>query len=121
MVVGLIVVIILYSIYKRYITPCGIKEVDEESMFDQNIEVLDLRDFHHSNRLPYKGATNIPFPYLKRYYKDLKEIRICVIASDITDINLSSRFLKSKGYDVIGYYLLSEQKKSPCIIELNCH
>lgn len=107
--------------YRRYVKPCEIKFIERNQLNDPQIELLDVRDYRSSFRHPIEGTTNIPFPYLKRYYRNLSKCDICIVASDRIDVNLAARFLKGKGYKVVGYYLTEKNANHPLHVQFNCN
>ncbi|WP_231735338.1 rhodanese-like domain-containing protein [Gracilibacillus massiliensis] len=73
--------------------------------------ILDIRDYQKAAKDKVDGAIVIPVPYLRRYYSEISSQSIYVIASNHLEKNLAIRFLKNKGFDVIGYTLTDCQCK----------
>lgn len=90
-----------FPVFERCINPYNV-ECNEGTV------MVDLRDFHSSAKYPIKGAVVLPFAYLKRYHDDLKGKKLYIVAPGLVDRNLSIRFLKNKGYEVLGYSIIKE-------------
>ncbi|MDQ0270442.1 hypothetical protein [Cytobacillus purgationiresistens] len=79
-----------------------IKGVEAADSFDQHpadVKILDVRDYNQSYQSPILDSINIPVAYLNRYYH----------ASSQIEENMSIRFLRKKGFSVIGYPLTNKQ------------
>lgn len=92
-----------FPVFENCINPYNL-ESNEETM------IVDLRAFQSSAKYPIKGAIVIPFAYLKRYHEELKGKKLYVVAPGLVDKNLSIRFLKSKGYEILGYSIIKESQ-----------
>ncbi|WNF38701.1 hypothetical protein RJD24_09875 [Bacillaceae bacterium IKA-2] len=92
-----------FPVFENCIDPYNI-ECNEGTM------MVDLRDYQSSDKYPIKGAVVLPFAYLKRYHDDLKGKKLYIVAPGLVDRNLSIRFLKNKGYEVIGYSIVKENQ-----------
>lgn len=66
---------------------------------------MDVRDYNQSYRDPVPGAINIPYAYMKRSYSDISRKNIHVVASDYLERNMSIRFLRKRGFKIVGYSL----------------
>jgi len=75
-------------------------ELNEETI------IVDLRDYHLAAKAPIEGAFVLPFAYLKRYHNQFKGKKLYIVSPDTVIRNLSIRFLKGKGYLVLGYCIL---------------
>jgi hypothetical protein len=100
-----------YLLYKNFF-PTVVKCISPD-LIESNEETLivDLRDYHIAAKFPIKEAFVLPFAYLKRYHKQLKGKKLYVVAPDTVVRNLSIRFLKGKGYEVLGYCIVECQDK----------
>lgn len=104
----LIIVLLLIglnSLYKRYAPMLGLTCMDIENFSDEKTILLDVRGYLQANKKPINGSYNIPLPYIKRNFRELEGKPICIIGSDMLDVTISARFLKSKGVKVAGYYI----------------
>ncbi|WNS74917.1 hypothetical protein RRV45_18850 [Bacillus sp. DTU_2020_1000418_1_SI_GHA_SEK_038] len=101
----LILSIILGFMYIRYCPVGNVKCTKTVNHPIDSIEIVDVRDYNQSYRDPIPGAINIPFAYMKRRYTDISGNDIHVIASDYLEKNMSIRFLRKRGYKIIGYTL----------------
>ncbi|GAA0330366.1 hypothetical protein GCM10008967_21080 [Bacillus carboniphilus] len=101
----LVVTIMLLSLYKRYVPILGVKCLPMKDSNDPGCYIVDVRDYNQSYKSPVKGATNIPIAYLKRYWHELKQKDIYVVASTPLEKNMSIRFLKRRGFNVQGFML----------------
>lgn len=99
-------IVILYTFHKRYFpvygVPCsnGVIELQESTSV-----VVDLRDYNVSAKKPLTGAINIPIAYLKRYYREIPNKKVHVIANDHLEKNMGVRLLRKKGFKVVSYTL----------------
>ncbi|WAA11017.1 rhodanese-like domain-containing protein [Fervidibacillus albus] len=91
-------------VYKRYVPIKGVDFRDLESV-DQKEELvlLDIRDYQEAYNDPIPGAVNIPFAYLKRFYREIPPRNIHVIASNCMEKNIGVRYLKKYGFTVQSY------------------
>ncbi|MDP4084114.1 MAG: hypothetical protein Q8934_05800 [Bacillota bacterium] len=94
--------------YKRYIPVFGISAVLENKLENDSV-LLDLRDYQTSYNKPIKGSINIPFAYLKRYYKEIPNKKILILASDTIEKNLAIRFLLRRGFSISGFMILNRK------------
>ncbi|KIL49240.1 sulfurtransferase [Jeotgalibacillus soli] len=113
----LIVFIAVLSVllYKRYYPVKGVPCVKKEQLSkDDNITILDLRDYNETADGSSSDSLNIPYAYLKRFHQEIPHKKIHAIASDKVELNLSLRFLASKGFEVNSFSLtncLCDKKK----------
>ncbi|MRH45071.1 sulfurtransferase [Aquibacillus halophilus] len=105
-IIAFLTSIALYLIYLRYVPIKGIPCVDIKSnQMEQSNLKLDIRDYNSSAKQEIQGSVVMPVAYLKRYYRDIPVNEVHVIASDRIEKNLGIRFLRNKGFKVIGYSL----------------
>lgn len=97
----LIVIIGIYA-YKRYVPVFGVSEVISYSI-EEDVVVLDLRDYQSTFNEPISESLNIPYSYLKRYYKEIPKRKLLIIATDAIEKNLAIRFLLRKKFQVFGF------------------
>ncbi|WML44733.1 sulfurtransferase [Neobacillus sp. PS3-40] len=100
----LIVIIGIYA-YKRYVPVFGVSEVISYSI-EEDVVVLDLRDYQSTFNEPISESLNIPYSYLKRYYKEIPKRKLLIIATDAIEKNLAIRFLLRKKFQVIGFKVI---------------
>jgi rhodanese-related sulfurtransferase len=102
----IMLIILIVSVYRRYYPvnwiPC-VSKINNSK--DNNIIVLDIRDYTETSKNPVSSSLNIPYAYLKRFYKEIPNRPIHVIASDELERNLGLRFLLHRGFHVTSYYL----------------
>lgn len=96
---------ILVFFYIRYYPAGNVKCTKTIHSSADSIEIVDVRDYNQSYKDPIPGATNIPFAYMKRRYRDITNSNIHLVASDYLEKNLSIRFLQKRGFHVTGYTL----------------
>jgi len=97
-----IISIIAFFFYIRYVPVHGVPCIG--SLFQYNdVKILDVRDYNQSYKDPVENSINIPVAYLKRNYHELSDSNVIVVASDSLEKNISIRFLKNKGVNVLGY------------------
>ncbi|WP_070120376.1 rhodanese-like domain-containing protein [Bacillus marinisedimentorum] len=108
------------ALYKRYIpvkgTPCldGLESCNR----DENMVLLDVRDFQESSADPVEGSLNIPLAYLKRYSSDIPNKRVVLIADSFILANMATRFLRLRKFNVAGVHFKgmpkTDKKRSCC-------
>ncbi|MBU9722595.1 MULTISPECIES: sulfurtransferase [Bacillaceae] len=106
------------QLYQRYFPVYGVKCIHPEKVSKDTI-LLDIRDYNVAYKLEAASKENIPLPYLKRFSDEIKGKKIVVISSDLAGKNLCVRYLRKKGFDVRGYYILGESDKSKVLHFLN--
>ncbi|MFZ3578329.1 hypothetical protein [Virgibacillus sp. DJP39] len=115
---------ILMVLYRRHMPVWGIGELREISnvLYDRvDVVILDIRDYQTSIKNQIVNAYCLPLPYLNRHYTDLPiEKDIIVVASDQVEVNLGARFLRKKGYNVVGFYLPSQVRKDSYNYGVQC-
>ncbi len=99
-----------YLLYKSYY-PVKAKCINPTSLqCDEETALVDLRDYNISAKHPMEGAVALPYAYLKRYHQELNGKKLYVIAPDLIVRNLSVRFLKNHGHQVLGYCIIQDEK-----------
>jgi rhodanese-related sulfurtransferase len=101
------IILIIYSLYKRYFPVCGVPNYTLTDIELDVIKVIDVRDFNESYKNPIKGAVNIPLAYLKRNLNEIPDRKVHVIGSNKIDKNVAIRFLRQKGFHVKGYTIMN--------------
>lgn len=103
-----ILFLIMFYLYQRYFPIWYVQKFNLSSnrQIDRNIIFVDVRDYQIASREPVQGALNLPYAYLKRHYKQITSCQVVVVASDPVLKNLSIRFLKGQGFNVVGYQLI---------------
>lgn len=102
-------IVIGIFLYNRYTPVSGINHVDQKEI-KNNVTFIDIRDFNESYHAPIPGAVNIPVGYLKRYYQGIPGNDLYVIASGKLERNIGIRFLRKKGFHIIGYSIPRDEK-----------
>lgn len=97
-------VIIFSNIIWRYIPVRGVKCKDE-STIPETVIHLDVRDYNVAAKDSIPNTVNIPVVYLNRYFQEIESKKVFVYAEDNLEKNVSIRFLRKKGFDVVGYKL----------------
>lgn len=100
----LMISIIAFVFYKRYYPVRGV-ECGTISPTEQSIEIVDVRDYNQSYKNPIEGSINIPMAYLNRYFNEISKKKIHIVAANQLDKNMSIRFFRQKGFNVISYTL----------------
>ncbi|MDC3412962.1 sulfurtransferase [Terrihalobacillus insolitus] len=76
---------------------------------NHNLTFLDVRDYVVSSNDSVNNAVNIPYAYLKRYYRKINQRKgVILVVSDPLLLNVSVRFLRRKNIKIEGYYLKTE-------------
>src|SRR5699024_40808 len=105
-----LLLLIINFLYKRYIPVYGIGNIDFDKIYGKTDAILlDVRDIQAAHRYPVEGTENIQYAYLRRNHAEIEKKDIYLMASTMMDINLSTRFLKRKGFSVKGYYIKSDK------------
>jgi rhodanese-related sulfurtransferase len=68
----------------------------------KNFNFIDVRDYNESYKELIPGAINIPIAYLNRYYSEIPNVDLYIVASDNFEKNIGIRILRKKGFNVIG-------------------
>ncbi|MFC4403130.1 hypothetical protein [Gracilibacillus xinjiangensis] len=97
--------LIIQIVYVRYVPIRGIPCMELIKSDDSDRITLDIRDYQQSFTDEIDHAIVIPVSYLRRYYHEIPVKRIHIVASDHLEKNIAIRFLKNKGFEVIGYTL----------------
>lgn len=107
----LILLLIGKDIYNRYVPVQGINAVVPDQIQEQ-VVLLDLRDYQTTYKCPICDSVNIPFAYLKRYYHEIpSNKKIVILATDAVEKNLAIRFLMRKNFKIQGFMVLNEEKR----------
>jgi rhodanese-related sulfurtransferase len=95
------------ALYRRYV-PVG--QPLNHQLTGQEI-LLDVRDIQTAFKDPVDRALEIPYGYLKRYYKEIPDKKIVIIAEDFIEKNLAIRFLRKKGYQVKDFIIIDHESE----------
>ncbi|WML60496.1 sulfurtransferase [Neobacillus sp. PS2-9] len=101
--------LIILSIYQRYVPVIGISSVQNFTDHGELL-LLDLRDYQTSSKKVIPNSINIPYAYLKRYYKEIPNKKLLIIASDSIEKNLAIRFLRKRQFSIHGFMILDEKR-----------
>jgi rhodanese-related sulfurtransferase len=104
------IVIILFILYGRYFPVRGITCNYIKDLDVDKINVIDVRDYNESYKNPIGMALNIPIGYLKRNYREIPNGDIHLVVSSLIERNIGVRFLRNKGFRVIGYTILNDNQ-----------
>jgi rhodanese-related sulfurtransferase len=74
------------------------------------IKIIDLRDYNESDKNPIEGELNIPIAYLKRNFREIPKRELHLIVSSILEKNMGIRFLRKKGFCVVGYSIVNHHQ-----------
>jgi rhodanese-related sulfurtransferase len=102
--------VIIVSIYQRYIPVIGISSVQNVPDHGELV-LLDIRDYQTSSKEVIPNSVNLPYAYLKRYYKEIPKKKLLIIASDSIEKNLAIRFLKKRKFSIYGFIILDENRR----------
>ncbi|TYR81589.1 rhodanese-like domain-containing protein [Priestia megaterium] len=102
--VSVVLLFIVYSLYKRYIPVHGIRQMASIDCTSTDVSLVDVRHFHEMKHKPCQSAIHIPLPYLERQHVEIPSKEVIVIVPDSISRNLSIRQLKKHGYQVKGYW-----------------
>jgi rhodanese-related sulfurtransferase len=117
----LALIVILVILYKRYFPVLGVKCSQLEEVDLTILEILDVRDYNESYKNPIEGALNIPIAYLKRHINEIPQKDLHLVVSSLLEKNVGVRALKQKGYRIVGYSYVSQNRINECLLEIkNC-
>ncbi|MBU9714193.1 hypothetical protein [Evansella tamaricis] len=105
-------------VFQRYFPVRGVKMVNPQTI-NNDVTVLDIRDYNEAYKNENKGIVNIPLPYLNRFYSEINGEKILVLSSDSVGKNLSVRFLRKKGFKIEGYYIMHDKKCDTLFCTIN--
>lgn len=102
---------LLVILFQRYVPVSGIARlaIADEQM-KQHVTYLDVRDYNIADRQPIQGVFQLPYAYLKRHYGEIYTKDVVVVASDQLLLNLSVRFLRRKGFNIVGCCMTEGEK-----------
>ncbi|WP_442599723.1 hypothetical protein [Neobacillus sp. D3-1R] len=103
----MIVTALLILLYRRYIPVCGVQCMNVPATLNDDVIIIDVRDYNQSYKDSNHKSIHIPIAYLKRYVKEIPNTKLHVIAADPLEKNMSIRFLRKQGYQIIGYTLMN--------------
>ncbi|WP_200801605.1 hypothetical protein [Bacillus sinesaloumensis] len=106
----LLVLFILWELYKRYFPVVGIRCEDALKVNLMDIEVIDVRDYNISYKDVIEKSINIPVAYLDRYCYEIPDKKVHIVASSRLDKNVAIRILRRKGFQVTGYTVSDSHK-----------
>lgn len=101
----ILLALIIGFIYKRYFPILGVRCSHHPSNHPNAITVVDVRDYNQSYNDSIEDSVNIPVGYLKRYFHEIPNLNIHIIASNSLEKNMSIRFFRKRGFKVVSYTL----------------
>ncbi|WP_449538938.1 hypothetical protein [Ferdinandcohnia sp. Marseille-Q9671] len=112
---SLLILFVLWELYKRYSPVFGIHYKDALTVDTTNIEVIDVRDYNISYKDVIENSLNIPVAYLERYCYEIPEKQVHVVAATKLERNIAIRILKRNGFQVSGYTVSGD-----CLLTKQC-
>lgn len=98
------IIFLVVGLYNRYIpvrsVPCLDRKMPEGN---DDILIVDIRDYQDSANDPIEGSMTIPTAYLKRNAESIPAKNLHVISTDSVGKNIGIRVLRKFGYKVVGY------------------
>jgi len=104
--------VVICFLFVRNIQISRIPQMDKKELELSTFTILDVRDYNVSYKSSIDKAMNIPVPYIKRHYKDIKSNDLIVVASNRLEKNVGIRLLRRKGFKVVGYILIDSYKEN---------
>jgi len=104
--IAALLAIISVPIYTRYFPVRGIEYVSLLDIDEGSVKLVDVRDYNQSYKDSIQGAINIPVAYFKRNFGEIPGQEIHIIVSSHVEKNISTRFLRRKGFKVTSYTLI---------------
>jgi len=98
----------LFIAYRRYYPVKGIQCIRESEAKERGRTVVDIRHYHEVRD---SISIVIPYAYLKRFYSEIPQSSVHLIAEDRVELNLGVRFLRKKGFKVRSYELAVCKRK----------
>ncbi|MEY8350079.1 sulfurtransferase [Bacillus cereus] len=100
----LMVVILVGNVLKRYAPVLHVSCISINKVIkNEEIVVLDVRNYNESSYNNIPKVICIPYAYLKRYYHEIPDQPIHLIVRNKVERNLSTRFLRKKGFCIQSY------------------
>lgn len=98
---GAFSLLVLNDLYKK----SSLKPFNRQLISDDDLCVIDIRDYISAHRSPYPGAENIPLSYLKRALKERFDCtkEILLITDDKRGAKLAARMIRKKQSKSIYY------------------
>ena len=103
-------IVVTFILYERYFPVFGLNCINCKDLDLDKINVIDIRDFNESYMNPIEGAINIPFAYLKRNLNQVPNSDVHLIVSSKLEKNIGTRYLRKKGFPVVGYTIINHSK-----------
>ncbi|QNF28579.1 MULTISPECIES: hypothetical protein [Metabacillus] len=105
-----VLISINHFLFIRYYPIYGLHVIDKKEIEINNHFAIDIRDYNEAYKDPVYPGINIPIAYLKRYYSEIPNNDLVVVASNCMERNVGVRILRKKGFKVIGYTIPSQKK-----------
>jgi hypothetical protein len=100
--IAVLLLAILFIAYRRYYPVKRIQCIRESEAKELGRTVVDIRHYHEVHD---SISIVIPYAYLKRFYSEIPQGSVHLIAGDRVELNLGVRFLRKKGFEVRSYEL----------------
>ncbi|WP_338704811.1 sulfurtransferase [Priestia aryabhattai] len=100
--IAVLLLAISFIAYRRYYPVKRIQCMRELEAKELGRTIVDIRHYHEAH--DSKGLV-MPYAYLKRFYLEIPQGSVHVIAEDRVELNLGVRFLRKKGFQVRSYEL----------------
>lgn len=95
--------------FLRYLPVWGVRCIHLFDIDEKELIVVDVRDYNQAYNDSVHSTINIPVAYLNRYFHEIPDKQIHVVAANPLEKNISIRFLRKKGYHVKSYTLTDGQ------------
>ncbi|MBY6087282.1 sulfurtransferase [Priestia flexa] len=102
--IGMLLVVLAIG-YRRYYPVKGVRCVHNHENKRSELLILDIRHYNERREEKSGDELNIPYAYLKRFYNEIPNQTIHIIAEDQLELRLGVRFLRKKGYTIDSYQL----------------
>ncbi|GMG74853.1 MULTISPECIES: sulfurtransferase [Priestia] len=106
--IAVLLLAILFIAYRRYYPVKGIQCIRKSEAKELGRTIVDIRHYHEVH--DSKGLV-MPYAYLKRFYSEIPQGSVHLIAGDRVELNLGVRFLRKKGFEVRSYELAACKSK----------
>ena len=113
-----LIVLMAGNILKRYVPVLHVAYISLEQVRQmEDVIVVDVRDYTESHGDNTSEIMCIPYAYLKRYYHEIPNKPLHLIVHNKVDRNLSTRFLRKKGFHIQSYSVYTDRKKEQKEVE----
>ncbi|WP_243290941.1 hypothetical protein [Bacillus sp. FJAT-47783] len=101
-------IVIGYFVFIRNFPVLRLRNINMENLDLTTMNIVDIRDYNDAFKSPVHGAINVPVAYFNRYFSKIPQSDLVVVASNRLEKNIGIRFLRKKGFKVVGYTMINQ-------------